>query len=132
MSALDDLIYGLQNAKIIISDEKECYYTRITVAHQQQAAAELTALRAENGRMLDCYATYETILGNGDLGVDIRDVIKAEAEARADNQRLREALTKYDEAIKEAEAILGGEYAMHYGPFFEMVEAARAALKAES
>jgi hypothetical protein len=38
---------------------------------------------------------------------------------------LLKRLQLYEAAIKEAEAILGGEYAMQYGPFFELVEAAR-------
>jgi hypothetical protein len=35
-------------------------------------------------------------------------------------------LALYEQAIKEAEAILGGEYAMHHGPFFDLVQQARA------
>jgi hypothetical protein len=34
----------------------------------------------------------------------------------------------YEQAIKEAEAILGGEYDMHYGKFFDLVEKARSTL----
>lgn len=40
------------------------------------------------------------------------------------------ALHLYELALKEAEAILGGEYATHYGPMFDMAEAARAAVAA--
>ena len=36
-------------------------------------------------------------------------------------------IEKYEAAIKEAESILGSEYAMSYGPFFDLVEAARSA-----
>lgn len=43
-------------------------------------------------------------------------------------ERLRDALSLYDSAISEAEAILGGEYDMHFGPFFDMVQKAREAL----
>jgi hypothetical protein len=47
---------------------------------------------------------------------------------RAELDEMREALETYEYAIREAEAILGGEYAMEYGPFFEMVKSARAVL----
>ena len=43
---------------------------------------------------------------------------------------LREALGLYDCAIDEAEEMLGGEFSMHFGPFFDMVHKARAALEA--
>ena len=48
---------------------------------------------------------------------------------RSELARKEEALKLFDDAIEEAEAILGGEYSLHYGPFFEFVDAARAALK---
>jgi hypothetical protein len=38
---------------------------------------------------------------------------------------LRKALISYEHAIVEAEAILGGEYDQHFGPFFDLVCNAR-------
>ncbi|MEJ0093290.1 MAG: hypothetical protein WDN46_07610 [Methylocella sp.] len=46
---------------------------------------------------------------------------------------MREALETYEDALSEAEAIFGGEYADHYGPMFELAmkaRDARAALQA--
>lgn len=55
----------------------------------------------------------------------------SEIRAEYEIARLRDALTLFDAAISEAEAILGGEYSLHYGPFFDNVCAARAALRQE-
>ncbi|MEJ0092029.1 MAG: hypothetical protein WDN46_00870 [Methylocella sp.] len=38
---------------------------------------------------------------------------------------MREALETYEDALSEAEAIFGGEYADHYGPMFELAMKAR-------
>lgn len=48
----------------------------------------------------------------------------------AENAKLRGALEKYELAIKEAEAILGGEYADFYAPFYQMVQDAKSAQEA--
>jgi hypothetical protein len=50
------------------------------------------------------------------------------ADLRSARDEMRVALETYEYAIREAEAILGGEYAMEYEPFFEMVKSARAVL----
>jgi hypothetical protein len=42
----------------------------------REQAAEIERLRAENERWLDAYATNETILPDGSLGVELRDLLK--------------------------------------------------------
>lgn len=61
-----------------------------------------------------------------------RRMIAAEAEVARLRQRVEEqevALGLFDEALTEAEAILGGEYAMHHGVLFDKADAARRARK---
>lgn len=48
-----------------------------------------------------------------------RDALKLKVE------RLVKACDAYDRAVGEAEAILGGEYAMHHGVFFDLQSRAR-------
>lgn len=51
------------------------------------------------------------------------DALLDAAEGRV--TRLEAALEVYEDALTEAEAIFGGEYADHYGPMCEMAFAAR-------
>lgn len=46
-------------------------------------------------------------------------------KARQRQDPLVEALRLYDEALREAEAILGGEYDLTDGPLFDKIQAAR-------
>ncbi len=48
----------------------------------------------------------------------------------AEIAELREVLKLYDDALTEAEAIFGGEYADRYGPMFELAMKARDAQSA--
>ncbi|MEJ0093762.1 MAG: hypothetical protein WDN46_10060 [Methylocella sp.] len=68
---------------------------------------------------------------------DLAAIMKADAETIAAKDAelalMREALETYEDALSEAEAIFGGEYADHYGPMFELAmkaRDARAALQA--
>ena len=55
--------------------------------------------------------------------------IEANNALRARLKRIAEVAKLFDEALLEAESILGGEYALHYGPLFDKASTARAALK---
>ena len=59
----------------------------------------------------------------------IRELTTLRAGA-AEAARLREALEVYEDALAEAEAIFGGEYADHYGPLFDLAMKARDARRA--
>jgi hypothetical protein len=61
----------------------------------------------------------ETLGGSGPAARRMLSFHRRELDARVD---------LYEQAIKEAEAILGGEYDMHYGKFFDLVEKARSTL----
>lgn len=63
--------------------------------------------------------------GSERLVLDAADTIERQS---AEIARLREALGVYENALSEAEAIFGGEYADQYGPMFELALKARAAL----
>jgi hypothetical protein len=47
------------------------------------------------------------------------------AELEAENERLREVLESADNALLEAEAILGGEYGDHYAPLCSLIDKLR-------
>ena len=53
-------------------------------------------------------------------------------QLREELATLRHVVELYEAASIEAEAILGGEYAMHYGPLFDMLSEARVLLKGVS
>jgi hypothetical protein len=56
--------------------------------------------------------------------------VNAYAAHRALIETLVKTADQFDKALAEAEAILGGEYAMHNGPLFDMAAAARTFLAA--
>ena len=81
--------------------------------------SSLTTAQEENKRYMDALCDFEN--KNKDITSRCaKNVIRIEV--------LERALEKYEAAIKEAEAILGGEYAMQYGPFFDLVQDAQSAL----
>lgn len=81
-----------------------------------QNGAKCSDLQAEN----DCLKAERDWLNASSVAV------KAERdELKAENERLRERMVRYDAALTEAEAIMGGEYEAHYGPFSKLVEEAR-------
>jgi hypothetical protein len=92
----------------------EWFITRV-----KQLQSALTTAQEENKRYMDALCDFEN--KNKDITSRCaKNVIRIEV--------LERALEKYEAAIKEAEAILGGEYAMQYGPFFDLVQDAQSAL----
>jgi FtsZ-binding cell division protein ZapB len=112
--AKDNLIHLLKQYKsgqyVTISE---------TIDYIVIASAQLEQLKAENKEL----GTVNVNFAN-----QVIQLLTEQTQLRAERDAMREALETYEYAIREAEAILGGEYAMEYGPFFEMVKSARAIL----
>jgi len=92
-----------------------------------------------NGIFITIRVPVTTVVGPGDVVVQFlprQGERKPEEPCSADslNQHqalidtMRDALDLYEAAIKEAEAIMGGEYGEHYGPMFDLVQKARSSL----
>ena len=84
------------------------------IAMAPDLAAEVIRLTAEHAQL---------VAANQALATENARLVKRDAEARR-------TLDKADSALTEAEAILGGEYGDHYGPFCEMMEDLREAARA--